>query len=209
MNTAFSPYARTWKLVNERICQTVTETQRWIWLMKFFVPESTGWDATVWLTRAQLGGPSGFAPVDGVCSKTRSAAIDRDEGLTSAFVIAHELAHLWVFFFYRALNINTIKINSWWRLGIKCSQVDLHCISDHICFTPVIHYLAKYEYFWLSIKCLRFLTLIRTYFKLMLYFSSLKICRDALFYRDIFNFRRYKILVSKSVSKIRCTYLNT
>ncbi|CAG9795129.1 unnamed protein product [Diatraea saccharalis] len=56
--------------------------------------ESTGWDATIWLTRAQLGGPSGFAPVGGVCSKTRSAAIDRDEGLTSAFVIAHELAHL-------------------------------------------------------------------------------------------------------------------
>ncbi|XP_028172858.1 A disintegrin and metalloproteinase with thrombospondin motifs 3-like isoform X2 [Ostrinia furnacalis] len=56
--------------------------------------ESTGWDATVWLTRAQLGGPSGFAPVGGVCSRTRSAAIDRDEGLTSAFVIAHELAHL-------------------------------------------------------------------------------------------------------------------
>lgn len=56
--------------------------------------DSTGWDATVWLTRAQLGGPSGFAPVGGVCSRTRSAAIDRDEGLTSAFVIAHELGHL-------------------------------------------------------------------------------------------------------------------
>ncbi|XP_075971491.1 A disintegrin and metalloproteinase with thrombospondin motifs 1-like [Anticarsia gemmatalis] len=55
---------------------------------------STGWDATVWLTRSPLGGPSGFAPVGGVCSRTRSAAIDRDEGLTSAFVIAHELGHL-------------------------------------------------------------------------------------------------------------------
>ncbi|XP_072939392.1 A disintegrin and metalloproteinase with thrombospondin motifs 1-like [Epargyreus clarus] len=56
--------------------------------------DSTGWDATVWLTRAQLGGPSGFASVGGVCTRTRSASIDRDEGLTSAFVIAHELAHL-------------------------------------------------------------------------------------------------------------------
>ncbi|KAJ2952105.1 hypothetical protein O0L34_g4375 [Tuta absoluta] len=56
--------------------------------------ENTGWDAAVWLTRSELGGPSGFASVGGVCSKTRSAAIDRDEGLTSAFVIAHELAHL-------------------------------------------------------------------------------------------------------------------
>ncbi|CAB3236822.1 unnamed protein product [Arctia plantaginis] len=57
-------------------------------------PDSTGWDATVWLTRSQLGGPSGFAPVGGVCSRARSAALDRDEGLTSAFVIAHELGHL-------------------------------------------------------------------------------------------------------------------
>lgn len=59
-----------------------------------FFSDSTGWDATIWLTRAQLGGPSGFAPVAGVCTRTRSAAIDRDEGLTSAFVIAHELGHL-------------------------------------------------------------------------------------------------------------------
>ncbi|XP_045535080.1 A disintegrin and metalloproteinase with thrombospondin motifs 3 [Papilio machaon] len=56
--------------------------------------DSTGWDATVWLTRAPLGGPSGFASVGGICTRTRSAAIDRDEGLTSAFVIAHELGHL-------------------------------------------------------------------------------------------------------------------
>ena len=62
--------------------------------LSYFFVDSTGWDATVWLTRAQLGGPSGFAPVDGVCTKIRSAAINRDEGLTSAFVIAHELAHL-------------------------------------------------------------------------------------------------------------------
>ncbi|KOB69858.1 A disintegrin and metalloproteinase with thrombospondin motifs 1 [Operophtera brumata] len=50
------------------------------------LPEgSTGWDATIWLTRSVLGGPSGYAPVGGVCSKFRSAAINRDEGLTSAF----------------------------------------------------------------------------------------------------------------------------
>lgn len=62
-------------------------------ILKLFT-DSTGWDATVWLTRSQLGGPSGFAPVGGVCSRARSAALDRDEGLTSAFVIAHELGHL-------------------------------------------------------------------------------------------------------------------
>ncbi|XP_060801866.1 A disintegrin and metalloproteinase with thrombospondin motifs 1-like [Amyelois transitella] len=56
--------------------------------------DATGWDVAIWLTRVPLGGPSGFAPVGGVCSSMRSASINRDEGLTSAFVIAHELAHL-------------------------------------------------------------------------------------------------------------------
>ncbi|XP_059056754.1 A disintegrin and metalloproteinase with thrombospondin motifs 1-like [Achroia grisella] len=56
--------------------------------------DTTGWDVAVWLTRVPLGGPSGFAPVGGVCTSMRSASINRDEGLTSAFVIAHELAHL-------------------------------------------------------------------------------------------------------------------
>ncbi|GBP09894.1 A disintegrin and metalloproteinase with thrombospondin motifs 3 [Eumeta japonica] len=58
------------------------------------LPPESRWDAAVWLTRAELGGPSGLAPLGGVCSTPRSAALDRDEGLTSAFVIAHELAHL-------------------------------------------------------------------------------------------------------------------
>ncbi|XP_053603427.1 A disintegrin and metalloproteinase with thrombospondin motifs 1-like [Plodia interpunctella] len=56
--------------------------------------DATGWDVAIWLTRVPLGGPSGFAPVGGVCTTVRSASINRDEGLTSAFVIAHELAHL-------------------------------------------------------------------------------------------------------------------
>ncbi|VVC96306.1 unnamed protein product [Leptidea sinapis] len=75
--------------------KSLEAANKWNYRHLMKLPEdSTGWDATVWLTRAQLGGPSGFAPVGGVCSRTRSAAIDRDEGLTSAFVIAHELAHL-------------------------------------------------------------------------------------------------------------------
>ncbi|XP_028025872.1 A disintegrin and metalloproteinase with thrombospondin motifs 3-like [Bombyx mandarina] len=77
------------------IKKSLEAINKWNYRHLMKLPEgSTGWDATIWLTRSQLGGPSGFAPVGGVCTKTRSAAIDRDEGLTSAFVIAHELAHL-------------------------------------------------------------------------------------------------------------------
>ena len=51
-------------------------------------------DAVVWLTRRHLGGPAGYAPVSGACDPTRSASINRDQGLSSAFVVAHELGHM-------------------------------------------------------------------------------------------------------------------
>ena len=51
-------------------------------------------DIAVWLTRYELGGPSGYAPVAGVCDPDRSCSLNRDEGLTSAFIIAHEVGHV-------------------------------------------------------------------------------------------------------------------
>lgn len=54
-------------------------------------------DVAVWLTRYDLGGPSGYAPVAGVCDPDRSCSLNRDEGLTSAFIIAHEVGHVLVF----------------------------------------------------------------------------------------------------------------
>lgn len=55
-----------------------------------------GDDVAVWLTRLDIGGPSGYAPVSGACDPARSCALNRDEGLTSAFIIAHEVAHMLV-----------------------------------------------------------------------------------------------------------------
>ncbi|XP_058799241.1 A disintegrin and metalloproteinase with thrombospondin motifs 1-like [Phymastichus coffea] len=55
---------------------------------------STRHDVAVWLTRLDIGGPSGYAPVSGACDPARSCALNRDEGLTSAFIIAHEVAHI-------------------------------------------------------------------------------------------------------------------
>ncbi|XP_017773383.1 PREDICTED: A disintegrin and metalloproteinase with thrombospondin motifs 3-like [Nicrophorus vespilloides] len=57
-------------------------------------PGESHHDVAVWLTRSDIGGPSGFAPVSGACDTKRSCALNRDEGLTSAFIIAHELAHI-------------------------------------------------------------------------------------------------------------------
>ena len=51
-------------------------------------------DIAVWLTRKNIGGPSGYAPVSGVCDPERSCSLNRDEGLSSAFILAHELGHI-------------------------------------------------------------------------------------------------------------------
>ncbi|XP_030754614.1 A disintegrin and metalloproteinase with thrombospondin motifs 2-like isoform X1 [Sitophilus oryzae] len=57
-------------------------------------PDQPRHDIAVWLTRSDIGGPSGYAPVGGVCDPKRSCSLNRDEGLTSAFIIAHEMAHI-------------------------------------------------------------------------------------------------------------------
>ena len=51
-------------------------------------------DIAIWLTKQKIGGPSGYAPVAGVCDPARSCSLNRDEGLSSAFIIAHELGHI-------------------------------------------------------------------------------------------------------------------
>ncbi|CAH0605531.1 unnamed protein product [Chrysodeixis includens] len=95
INKLFLIEEKDYVIKNGNVKKSLEAVNKWNYKhLKQLSEGSTGWDATVWLTRSQLGGPSGFAPVGGVCSRARSAAIDRDEGLTSAFVIAHELAHL-------------------------------------------------------------------------------------------------------------------
>ncbi|XP_050599241.1 A disintegrin and metalloproteinase with thrombospondin motifs 3-like [Bombus affinis] len=64
------------------------------WNRKMLSSKGVNLDVAVWLTRLDIGGPSGYAPVSGVCDPARSCALNRDEGLTSAFIIAHEVAHM-------------------------------------------------------------------------------------------------------------------
>ncbi|XP_043274016.1 A disintegrin and metalloproteinase with thrombospondin motifs 2-like [Venturia canescens] len=64
------------------------------WNRKLLSSADENHDVAVWLTRLDIGGPSGYAPVGGACDPARSCALNRDEGLTSAFIIAHEVAHI-------------------------------------------------------------------------------------------------------------------
>ncbi|XP_024943397.1 A disintegrin and metalloproteinase with thrombospondin motifs 3 [Cephus cinctus] len=64
------------------------------WNRKLLSSSEESHDVAVWLTRLDIGGPSGYAPVSGACDPARSCALNRDEGLTSAFIIAHEVAHI-------------------------------------------------------------------------------------------------------------------
>ena len=59
-----------------------------------FAAQEERHDVAVWLTRLNIGGPSGYAPVSGACDPERSCSLNRDEGLSSAFILAHELVAL-------------------------------------------------------------------------------------------------------------------
>ncbi|KAH9498406.1 A disintegrin and metalloproteinase with thrombospondin motifs 3 [Bulinus truncatus] len=53
----------------------------------------TDYDVSVLITEADFG-PAGYAPLSSLCQPTRSCAAVRDEGFLTAFVIAHEIAHV-------------------------------------------------------------------------------------------------------------------
>nr|XP_027210758.1 A disintegrin and metalloproteinase with thrombospondin motifs 2-like [Penaeus vannamei] len=74
--------------------KSLEAVNRWSERLYHLSPEHLRHDMAVWLTRTDLGGPSGYAPVAGVCEPSRSCTLNRDEGLTSAFIIAHEMGHV-------------------------------------------------------------------------------------------------------------------
>ena len=74
--------------------QSLSNVNRWserIWRSS---PNEEKHDVAIWLTRKDIGGPSGYAPVSGVCDPARSSSLIKEEGLSSAFIIAHELGHI-------------------------------------------------------------------------------------------------------------------
>ena len=41
------------------------------------LPANQKHDIAIWLTRLNIGGPSGYAPVDGICDPARSCSLNR------------------------------------------------------------------------------------------------------------------------------------
>ncbi|XP_068213215.1 A disintegrin and metalloproteinase with thrombospondin motifs 3-like [Palaemon carinicauda] len=74
--------------------KSLEAVNRWAERLHRVSPLHLRHDLAVWLTKSDLGGPSGYAPVSGVCQPSRSCTLNRDEGLTSAFIIAHEMGHV-------------------------------------------------------------------------------------------------------------------
>ncbi|CAH1108058.1 unnamed protein product, partial [Psylliodes chrysocephalus] len=80
-------------------------------------------DLAIWLTRSDIGGPSGYAPVAGVCDPKRSCALNRDEGLTSAFIIAHETAHIkWLCLLNPPTGVGEISLNATLQASFTMDQ---------------------------------------------------------------------------------------
>ncbi|XP_006889103.1 PREDICTED: A disintegrin and metalloproteinase with thrombospondin motifs 14 [Elephantulus edwardii] len=50
-------------------------------------------DHVIFLTRQDFG-PSGYAPITGMCHPLRSCALNHEDGFSSAFVVAHETGHV-------------------------------------------------------------------------------------------------------------------
>ncbi|GFR60351.1 A disintegrin and metalloproteinase with thrombospondin motifs 3 [Elysia marginata] len=55
------------------------------------------YDISVLITKERLG-PSGYAPITGLCNPVRSCAAVREEGFSTGFIIAHEMAHVFGLF---------------------------------------------------------------------------------------------------------------
>uniref|UniRef100_A0AAY5F1M0 ADAM metallopeptidase with thrombospondin type 1 motif, 2a n=1 Tax=Electrophorus electricus TaxID=8005 RepID=A0AAY5F1M0_ELEEL len=50
-------------------------------------------DHAIFLTRQEFG-PTGYAPVTGMCHPVRSCTLNHEDGFSSAFVVAHETGHV-------------------------------------------------------------------------------------------------------------------
>ncbi|OWF37495.1 A disintegrin and metalloproteinase with thrombospondin motifs 10-like [Mizuhopecten yessoensis] len=76
--------------------RTVDNFCRWTTIQSYnnrYYGGGISYDVAVLLTRTVMG-PAGYAPITGMCNPSRSCAVVKDEGFTSAFIIAHEVAHV-------------------------------------------------------------------------------------------------------------------
>ncbi|XP_069123085.1 A disintegrin and metalloproteinase with thrombospondin motifs 3-like [Argopecten irradians] len=76
--------------------RTVDNFCRWTTVQAYnnrYYGGGINFDVAVLLTRTVMG-PAGYAPITGMCNPSRSCAVVKDDGFTSAFIVAHEVAHV-------------------------------------------------------------------------------------------------------------------
>ncbi|CAE1255074.1 ADAMTS3 [Acanthosepion pharaonis] len=82
-------------IIDESNAQTTLD-RFCLWSNNFYAKnkeKESNYDISIFLTRRNIG-PAGYAPVTGMCRPHRSCSINRDDGLTSGFIVAHEAAHV-------------------------------------------------------------------------------------------------------------------
>ncbi|XP_076462921.1 A disintegrin and metalloproteinase with thrombospondin motifs 2-like [Babylonia areolata] len=83
-------------LVTRDAYRTVQQFCQWM-AHRVHYAQNVKHDIAVYLTREKMG-PAGYAPITGLCHPHRSCAAVTDEGFTSGFIIAHEMAHVFGLF---------------------------------------------------------------------------------------------------------------
>uniref|UniRef100_A0A6Q2X707 ADAM metallopeptidase with thrombospondin type 1 motif 2 n=1 Tax=Esox lucius TaxID=8010 RepID=A0A6Q2X707_ESOLU len=74
--------------------QSLENVCRWAFLQqKPDTGDSEYHDHAIFLTRQEFG-PTGYAPVTGMCHPVRSCTLNHEDGFSSAFVVAHETGHV-------------------------------------------------------------------------------------------------------------------
>eukprot|EP00094_Tigriopus_californicus_P000726 TCALIF_00704-PA protein Name:"Similar to ADAMTS3 A disintegrin and metalloproteinase with thrombospondin motifs 3 (Homo sapiens)" AED:0.09 eAED:0.10 QI:0/0/0/0.87/0.71/0.75/8/0/828 len=81
-------------IVSGKSKKSLANVNKWNEAFLRDLPEDQKHDLAIWLTRKDIGGPSGYAPVSGICDPARSCSLIHEDGLSSTFIIAHELGHL-------------------------------------------------------------------------------------------------------------------
>lgn len=113
------------------------------WVLRRQHPATAKHDISVLLTRENMG-PAGYAPITGMCNPARSCAAITDEGFTSGFIIAHEMAHVFGLFHdghgnpctgrnyqtaVMAPLVETKLNNFWWS---ECSKARMQQVVNYL-----------------------------------------------------------------------------
>ncbi|RUS82579.1 hypothetical protein EGW08_009653, partial [Elysia chlorotica] len=137
--------------------RTVTQFCEWS-SRQIPIGQPPHFDISVLITKEVLG-PSGYAPITGLCNPGRSCAAVREEGFSTGFIIAHEMAHVFGLFhdghgnnchgpeFQNAMMASLVesKLNRFWWSSCSSQRMKdmvpyLHCLHNEPAVRMPNHY---------------------------------------------------------------------